>query len=99
MNFAARGEAGEGFTRTRCARREDVEAARGAHSERDEETGHHHQTGGRMERGWGGEAAKGGERSKHTSRGLRHECNLAGSVGMCVGDRDLHGKGHLLKYL
>ena len=30
---------------------------------------------------------------------LKHECNLAGSMGMCVGDRDLHGKGHLLKYL
>lgn len=23
---------------------------------------------------------------------LEHECNLAGSVGMCVGDRDLHGE-------
>lgn len=40
------------------------------------------------------------ERGKHTTTGsptqelhvLKRECNLAGSVGMCVGDRDLHGE-------
>lgn len=40
------------------------------------------------------------ERGKHTATGsptrelhvLKHGCNLAGSVGMCAGDRDLHGE-------
>lgn len=45
-----------------------------------------------------GAGEKGGS-SKHRRWGLRqgaaraaHECSLAGSVGMCVGDRDLHGE-------
>lgn len=51
-------------------RREDAKVPGGTHSERDEETGHHHQMGEKMEGGGGG----GSERERE-SRGEKQTYN------------------------